>query len=197
MSAPRAILRRAQSARRDGGGLAAEYAAKLLRQTESLTQQAHTARAFEITWELTPRRHDARCKLHLAVGAQALRLASARIVVVDVDDAHATVKTALAKDENVDARCGSTFGDLPGGDAGDGAARPRVDAGGGVQGGAREEEVIARHRQLDEREKALVRRERAVAAREAAPAAPSAPRRPTHEKRLAKATAAMLLQLGI
>ena len=117
----------------------------------------------------------------------------------------ATVKTALAKDESVDAaltKLDALSGDLR-------SAATQAEA--ALRGRAstleaafkavrkREEEVIARHRQLDEREKALKSRERAVAAREAAPAAPSAAAAPDgiDEKRLAKATAAMLLQLGI
>ena len=61
----------------------------------------------------------------------------------------------------------------------------------------REEEVIARHRQLDEREKALKSRERAVAAREAAPPAPAAAPDGVDVQKLAKAAAAALLARGV
>ena len=114
----------------------------------------------------------------------------------------ATVKSALAKDENVDAaltKLDALSGDLR-------SAATQAEA--ALRGRAstleaafkavrkREEEVIARHRQLDEREKALKSRERAVAAREAAPA-PSAAAPDVDVQKLAKAAAAALLAHGV
>ena len=113
----------------------------------------------------------------------------------------ATVKSALAKDENVDAaltKLDTLSGDLR-------SAATQAEA--ALRGRAstleaafkavrkREEEVIARHRQLDEREKALKSRERAVAAREAAPAPAAAP--DVDVQKLAKAAAAALLMHGV
>jgi len=115
----------------------------------------------------------------------------------------ATVKSALAKDENVDAaltKLDALSGDLR-------SAATQAEA--ALRGRAstleaafkavrkREEEVIARHRQLDEREKALKSRERAVAAREAAPPAPAAAPDGVDVQKLAKAAAAALLAHGV
>lgn len=116
----------------------------------------------------------------------------------------ATVKTALAKDESVDAaltKLDALSGDLR-------SAATQAEA--ALRGRAstleaafkavrkREEEVIARHRQLDEREKALKSRERAVAAREAAPPAPAAAAPDGVDvQKLAKAAAAALLMHGV
>ena len=115
----------------------------------------------------------------------------------------ATVKSALAKDENVDAaltKLDALSGDLR-------SAATQAEA--ALRGRAstleaafkavrkREEEVIARHRQLDEREKALKSRERAVAAREAAPPAPAAAPDGVDVQKLAKAAAAALLARGV
>ena len=115
----------------------------------------------------------------------------------------ATVKSALAKDESVDAaltKLDALSGDLR-------SAATQAEA--ALRGRAstleaafkavrkREEEVIARHRQLDEREKALKSRERAVAAREAAPPAPAAAPDGVDVQKLAKAAAAALLAHGV